>query len=356
MTTAQLLQQRLFNQCITHHPWRTPQQLVQHMGAIQAQDYLACLWAVALRVPGTTEAMAEKAIAQQKIVRSWCFRGTLHLVSPADIRWMLSLVSPRLQQKCGTYYRKLELDKNIFSRCHKILVKQLQDNRQLTREALKTALTAKGIATNDMRLNFILLHAALEQLICCGPRQGKSFTFVLLDEWVPAAKPLSEDEALAQLALRFFNSHGPASLADFANWSGLTIAAAKAGHSSIASRLSSALYNGTTYWMPATAGLAKTPARPLLLPGYDEYIVGYHDRSPTIAAHLPLKQIIGSNGLFYPVILHQGRVAGTWKRELTKTSTRITPHLFSPLKPAALEKAARAYGVFSGKPVELLPA
>jgi hypothetical protein len=338
---------RLRNQRIAGAGFKRPGEVVAWMGAVQAQDYLGARWALGLRMKTATEETIEKAIAERQVVRTWPMRGTLHFVAPADIRWMLALLARRVLSGRPARYRQLELDQAIFDKSRDVIVRALEGDRQLTREALYEILESAGISTAGQRGIHILGRLALDGLLCFGPRQGKQQTFVLLEEWVPPARMLERDEALAELAERYFTSRGPATLKDLVWWSGLTVTDAKAAIELAGSRLQ----KEDAYWFGLKTPAA-TPAPAYLLPPYDEYTIAYKDRSAVLdPAH---GGVVSGNGIFYPIIVLGGRVAGTWKRELKKDSVVITLSPFVPLKKKereAVALAAEQYGKFLGKSV-----
>lgn len=321
------------------------------MGAGQAQDYLGALWALGLRMETATEETIEQAIAERTVIRTWPMRGTLHFVAPSDIRWMLALLARRVLSGRPARYRQLDLDQAVFDKSRDLLVSALEGDRQLTRDALYEILEAAGIATAGQRGLHILQRLALDGLLCFAARQGKQQTFALLEEWVPAARMLDREEALAALAERYFTSHGPATVQDFTWWSGLTVADAKAGIELAGPRLQ----KEDIHWFGATApGPEANPASAYLLPPFDEYTVAYKDRSAVLdPAH---GGFVSTNGIFYPAIVLDGQVVGTWKRELKKGSVVITLAPFEPLKKRereAVAVAAERYGSFLGKPTIL---
>lgn len=252
MKALDIARHRLFNQQISRPPFEKPGDLVCWFGAVQAQDYLPALWAVGLRTRRAVEATVEQAIAQRSIIRTWPMRGTLHFVAPNDAHWMLQLLTPRVVASSARRYRELELDDAVFARAEKKVIAALQGGNRLTRRALYDALAAAGISTASSRGLHIVGYLAQRRVICFGPRAGKQPTLVLLDEWVPNAKRLERPEALTELTTRYFTSHGPATVHDFAWWSGLTIADVRAGLEGATSRLLSEVIDGRTYWFAAT--------------------------------------------------------------------------------------------------------
>jgi hypothetical protein len=323
---------------------------------MQAQDYLGGLWAVALRLPDVTETAVELAIAERKIIRTWPLRGTLHFVAAADIRWMLALLAPGMIAKRAGLFRQLELDESVFARCRKLFVKALRGNRQLTRDALMSLLKSAKIMTAALRGYHILWQLAHEGLLCIAAREGKQQTFALLDEWVPSTVPsLERDAALAELTLRYFCGHGPATLRDFVWWTGLKVSDAKSALESVSHQLSRQIVNDTAYWMPREwAAPAETARAAYLLPSFDEYLLGYRDRGAVLDPLHSEKIVPGGNGVFQPTVVINGRVAGTWKRTLKKNAVVITAKLFKPLKKTeqnAFAAAAERYARFIGLPL-----
>jgi hypothetical protein len=356
--TPDIAGRRLRNQRIAGAGFQRPGEVVAWMGAVQAQDYLGALWALGIRMETAREEMIEQAIADRTVVRTWPMRGTLHFVAPADVRWMLALLRPRVIAGQRARHRQLELDQAAFDRSRDIVTRALEGGRRLTRDALYETLEAARIATTGQRGIHILQRLALEGLLCFASREGKQQTFALLEEWVPAARTLERDEALAELAGRYFQSHGPATMQDFAWWSGLTVAEVKMGIELAGPRLEREVIDGQAYWLAAASAGEEPAARPpsptvWLLPPFDEYTVAYKERSAVLdPAH---GRVMSGNGIFYPMIVVDGQVAGTWKRVFKKGSAEITLSPFSPLKKKerqAAVLAAERYGDFLGKPAE----
>jgi hypothetical protein len=352
MTHSDILQYRLHNQQLIQPTLATPGEVVTWFGAVQGQDYAASKWAIGNRLPGSVDADLEQAIADRTILRTWPMRGTLHFVAAADIHWILELNKPRSQTLYASHFRQLELTEAVIAKSQAVFATVLEGGKHLTRSELKTALEQQGISAHENRLGFLLARASYERLICHGVRRGKEFTFTLLDEWVPTTKTLLRDEALAEWTRRYFTSHGPATLADFSWWSGLTLTDARAGMEMVKAGFVSEVVEEQTYWMPQSIPPMKnTTPTAYLLPVYDEYLVAYKDRSAPLGG-LDSAQITASgNGIFSPVIVIDGRVAGTWKRTLKKDTVLIETNLFQPLSDVqnqALLAAQERYRRFLG--------
>ena len=221
MTNAEIIRYRLTNQQIANTNFKTPQQIVEWMIAMQAQEYAMAKWAIGLRLPGSVEDDIEKAFTKGEILRTHLMRPTWHFVAPADIRWLLALTAPRVHAVNAFMYRQSELDTKLFKRSNDTIEKALSGGKQLTREQLKAALERKKIKADGFRLAYLLMKAELDGIICSGARQGNQFTYALLEERVAPAKPVQRKEALAAFTQRYFASRGPATIKDFATWSGL---------------------------------------------------------------------------------------------------------------------------------------
>jgi hypothetical protein len=355
MTASSLAQQdiaryRLVNQQIAATKFQTPAEVVSSLGAIQAQDYLGTLWAIGLRLPAATEKEVELAIANRTIIRTWPLRSTLHFVAAADVHWLLELTAPRIVSTASLRFERYGLDTAVLARIRKVLVKALQGSQQLTRDEIYAVLKRARISIEGQRGYHILWRMGVDQVICFGARRGKQATFTLLEEWAPKDRKLDRDAALAELAWRYFKGHGPATLQDFVWWSGLKVSDAKAGLAMVSSRLESLTVGEKIYWISAeTPSLNELAPKVHLLPGFDEYLLGYRDRSASLdPAHAQQVQA-GSNGMFLGTIIVKGRVVGTWRRELGKKAASVTTNFFRPLtrvEAGALEEAIGGYCEF----------
>ena len=355
MTRLDIVRHRLHNQRIGTSPLSKPSEVVRWLGAVQAQDYAGAKWALGLRLRGSTDTTIEQAVADGSILRTHVLRPTWHFVAPEDIRWLLALTAPRIHAANAYYYRNLELDKSLFARSSAALVKALRDGQQLTRAELVSVLRQAGIEGNGLRMVYLIGSAELDGIICSGARRGKQFTYALLDDRVPPTKTLERDEALAELTRRYFTSHGPATEEDFMWWSGLTRADIRSGLEMVKRQMVHEMIDGKTYWFAASGPLAsKSSQAACLLPNYDEYIVGYTDRSAIFDSSHSNKLDSRGNPLFQHTIVVKGRIAGTWKRILKKDALVIETNLFTPLTKAedrSVALAIQRYGEFLELPV-----
>lgn len=349
---------RCRHQLLAPRAFDRPEETVAWLGAVQAQDYPAALWAVGVRTRGATEHSVEQAIAEGRIVRTWPMRGTLHFVAAADVRWLRALLAPYAVARAARRMRELELDARTIARAGEAFARALEGGRRLTRDAMRRVLADAGIDTGGQRAYQLLWRCAQDGPICPGPRAGKQHTFVLLDEWVPGERSrrmATREEALAELATRYFRGHGPATLRDFTWWSGLPAAEARRALELAAPGLEEAIVAGERLWLLPADTPAPTRLSPHLLPAFDEYLVGYADRravlDPARARH-----VNAGGGLLGPTIALNGRIAGTWKRRLRRDAVAVEARLFAPPRPTgarALERATQAYADFLGLRPEL---
>ena len=351
MTPAEILRRRLENQALARASFRTPAEVVAWFGAVQAQDYLGALWALGLRMRNATEAAVEAAETRRAIVRTWPMRGTLHFVAAADVRWMTQRLAPRvLARNAARIEREAGVDAGVVARCREVLARVLAGGQRLERGALYEALEAKRIRTGGSRGLHILGWLAMEGTLCLAGRSGKQHTFALLDEWLPGSPPLEREAALAELAARYFTSHGPATIQDLMWWAGITARDANAALEMARARLSHEAIGRREYWWGARMRRrTQGPVTPhvKLLPAFDEYTVAYEDRELLLDGTEKMTPM----GVLGPVVVVDGSVTGTWKRTLDRQGVLLTVKALRRLsraENAALAEAVREYGRFLG--------
>ncbi len=302
--------------------------------------------AIRLRIQNANNAIIEQAINDGKILRTHLLRPTWHFVSPEDIRWLLALTGPRINAINAGMYKKFELDTNTLNKGNDVFVKALQGNRQLTRTQLADVLKDNGIATDELRFTLLLMHAELDAVICNGARIGKQFTYALLDERTALTPSLNKQEALTKLATGYFNTRGPATIHDFATWSGLTIADCSVGLDNIKHQLVNEVIDGKTYWMPDNIVEAKTNRRAYLLPAFDEFAIAYKDRDALVNSKY---QAQARKVIFDPIIVVDNQVVGNWKRSIKTNKIDVGLNLYGKLNKTqlkAVEAAVKHYQKF----------
>ena len=346
---------RLNNQSLSQTDFTQPSQVVEWLGAVQAQDYAGAKWALAQRLKDIPiDAAIEKAFNEGKILRTHVMRPTWHLVTPTDIRWMLELTAPRVKIAMKHMDGQLGFDTAIVEKSNVTLRKALQGNQHLTRAELAPILTRAGVPVDGYRMGQLMGHAELDQVICSGVRKGKQFTYALLEERAPQAKTLEREVALAELTRRYFRSHGPATLQDFVWWSGLTIGDARQGIEAVQSEFEQETLADKAYWFPKTTPTKSPSSAAYLLPSYDEYTVGYRDRSAIFDGTHIEKLNAFRESILTQVIVVNGEISGTWKRTLKKSEVKIELAPFAVLTKSqdqAVIAAAQRYGKFVQLPV-----
>jgi hypothetical protein len=354
MTPDALLAARLVNQMLTGADPGDPVAVVSRFGAVQAQEYGPSLWALGLRLPDSDIGSIEAAIEAGAILRTWPMRGTIHLVPAADARWMVNLLAPRRVRQMASVYDRLGLTGAVFSRAGDIISATLAGGKRVQRKDLYAILTHHGIdcsaSPNGSRGGHILGYLSMLGLICLGPLDGRQATFVLLDDWAPAAR--TPAEPLAELARRYFTSHGPATAKDFSWWSGLTLR--EVGHAIelAGPALAGVQVDEQQYWQGnTTAAGASRPPGAWLLPAFDEYTVAYRDRTALLAGRK-----ISPSELLNPVMVLDGLVVGLWRATAGKAAVRITLAPFDGVTAADLDRfepSCARYGRFTGLEVEV---
>lgn len=358
MKSIDVARERLRNQHLVGRPFPTPEAVVRWLGAVQAQDYAGAKWALAQRTTSARDADVEAACRAGRILRTHVLRPTWHFVLPDDIRWMLGLTAPRVRRAMATYARKLALDDRVFRRSQAVLVRELSGGRSATREELAHAFGEANISASGQRLGLIMMRAELDAVITSGPRRGKQSTYALLDERAGVGPTMARDEALAELAGRYFASHGPALPRDFAWWAGLTVTDARLGIDAASPRLASALVDGKNYWFARRTGggVARAGGTVHLLPNYDELVVAYRDHVPTLAPGVAAMFKARLQGVANHLIAVDGRVVGAWRRLEAKGAMTVETMLVTRLDRrarAALEAAAARFQSYLSMPVRL---
>ncbi|MGA7672378.1 MAG: winged helix DNA-binding domain-containing protein [Nitrolancea sp.] len=343
---------RLRTQRITQPADSDPVEIVRSLGAVQAQDFAAAKWAVGLRTQHPSDAAVTAAFNDGQILRAHVLRPTWHFVAAEDIRWMLELTAPRVNQAAASMYRRLGLDDMQFQRSQAIFQRALEGGRSLTRPEMIEALNRAGIEMSSIDYVHLLMRAELDGVICSGPVRGKQQSYALVEERVPQTSPLDRDNALAELTVRYYRGHGPATIKDFSWWSGLTLSDVRRGLQIAAGNVTSRVVDDVEYWHAAEFEWDRLRITSLhLLPNYDEYVVGYADRNAYWHPSHDGAEMSRSNPLFNHTIVIDGRIRGTWTRKLRKSAVDVTVNLFEPVDrqtETALDGEVEKYGRFLG--------
>ena len=356
MTPSDLISLRIASLRLHETTWTSSAlETVRWMGALQAQDYESGLWAIGVRMRDATRLDVIEAITRREILRTWSMRGTWHFVPAEDAAWMHRLMASRMMNAVRKYSADYGFDDKGLARAREVIVKALAGGRALPRPTLVKLLSDGGIDTSDQGGNHLLRHFGNEGMLCNGISEGKEPTFVLLNEWVPKPRNIDDDEALALITLRYFSSHGPATVPDFMWWTGLNKAHALRGIQGNGKKLTRVTCDSIDYYhSPEVEPL--NPGELTLLPAFDEHLLGYRNRGHVLDPGHAKSICPGGNGVFKPTIVVKGRVVGVWKRTENPRKAQVELLPFEKLaarlkKP--LDQAANRYAQYLGKPVVL---
>jgi hypothetical protein len=339
---------------------RAPVAVVDRLFALQGQDLPGVLWSLGLR-SGCSRSDVVAAFDSGALVRGWPFRGTLHAIAARDLPWVLALTGRRTLASAAKRHRDLGLDDGTVEEARTVAVGALQDGRFLSRRDLFQAFERCGITTESQRGSHLLWALCLTGTLVLGPFDAGDQQVVLLDEWVREPRALGRDQALVEIVVRYLAGRGPATEADLAGWTKLPLRDLRQGIADASDQLTWLSCGGTTYLAHQPTLDAVSASRPrsvLMLPGFDELLLGYADRSASLgSAHAPLTAP-GNNGMFKATVVSRGRVVGLWSRRTTSVKTVVTATAFNPPFAASVTGGLRhevaAYGRYLGHPTELL--
>lgn len=332
-------------------------EVVAWFGAMQAQDYASGLWSLGARLPSVTRAEVEGALERREALRTWPMRGTIHLVPAADAGWMVEVLGERALARASRRRAYLGLEESTAERAVEVLADALAGGARLTRAQCVDALSTAGIPATGQRAYHLLWFASQRGVVCIAPHRGSEQTFVRLDEWVEHPNRPDREEALATIARRYVRSHGPVTRRDFIGWTGLTAGDADAALSAAGDSVTTVDVDGREMLVAADALEARPSSMPVLaMPGFDEYLLGYKDRSLMVDPDHAQAIVPGGNGVFRATVVRAGRVVATWKRTAAGARTVVAVSPLVPLRSADRRDAEEAfdrYGHFLGVPVEV---
>ncbi|MDQ3972776.1 MAG: winged helix DNA-binding domain-containing protein [Actinomycetota bacterium] len=327
----------------------TPAAVVDGLLAVQSENHAQASWAVATRTPGVTEAEFGRLFDDGAILRTHVLRPTWHYVRPDDIRWLVDLTAPRISRLVVQLQRELALDDAVLERSEEVIADAVSGGVHLTRDALGQRLRDAGLPAEGQRLGVMMANAEMSGLVCSGAMAGKDHTYALVDERAPEARRLDRDEALAELVLRYFTGHGPATERDLAYWATMTLTDVRAGLAEVADQLDHLEHDGRTYWFgqppPDDAPLAP---RAHLLQVLDEYHNGYQDSRYILDVD---RLVPRRRGTTMGMVLVDGQMVGDMRRTIRASQVTFEVGLFRDLDSHeldALHAAADRYGWFLG--------
>jgi hypothetical protein len=346
-----VIRRRLASQFLTSRGPTAARDVVRALGAVQAQDYAGAKWALGMRTRAESDADIERQVDDGRILRTHVLRPTWHFVAPEDIRWMLALTAPRVKQSMAYHGRNLGIDARTVRRSHDAIENALAGGRHLTRVELADALRRARVKdAAGQRLAHLVMEAELDAIIVSGARRGKQSTYALFDERVPASPPRERDESLHALARTYFTTRGPATVRDFSWWSGLSMADAKRGLDMVRGELER--HGDDAWFVPRSPPRATASA--FLLPNYDEYFIGYKDRSAIGQRINHTIPVTGGSANITHVALIDGELVGGWRRLAESDAVVVSIEFWARMtdaEHARIDRALRAFGKFLGVPV-----
>jgi hypothetical protein len=328
------------------------------MTATQAQDFQSAVLAIALRTKSRARSEVLAALDSGSVVRSWPMRGTLHFVAAEDLSWMLALTAERSLAGAQKYLAQLGLEVSTIERAREIVIESLTGGGRISRADLLASWEKGGLQNVKEHGYRLIWHLAQTGTLCLGPMglgptglgptKGTDQNFVLFDEWITTSRHLDHDEALGEWALRYFRSHGPATVKDFTWWTQLKAADVKVAVAIAAPQLERVVVDDVTYYLdPQTLAALEAHRRQargvFLLPGFDEYLLGYQTRTAVLPPDFASRIVPGGNGVFLPTVISDGEVVGTWKRVGTGTKRTLAATAFSDFGERVSEATERAY-------------
>ena len=305
---------RLLGQQLVGPQFSAPHEVVEWMGAMQAQDYKMMRWAVAMRTRTPSAKAFEKDFNAGRIVRTHLFRTTWQLIPGEDLRWMLDLCrEPALRGLRGWMKSNgVTIPEDEQERVRQVFADVLSKKPSALKSDFAQALADRGMDMADQRLSYHIRLAEYSGMLCSGDLTPLRRSCALVVDKLPSARPLPREEALALLARRYFRSHGPATLEDFAWWSGLGLGDCRKGLAAISGELVRERWKGLELFIHADARIRGCRSgRVHLLPPYDEYLIGYKSRHVALDPGHSHRAHNGS-GIFWPVVLQDGEVTGNW--------------------------------------------
>jgi len=356
MTFKDISMIRLESQKVVSAGFKTAAEVVSWMGAIQAQNESMSKWAIGVRMQNPLKKDIDEAFDRGEILRTHLLRPTWHLVTAKDIHWLLDLSASKILKSLTSRHKELELTGPLIQKCHRIIERELSMAGYLTRQELADSFNSAGISTQENRLSHLLFEAELNKIICSGPVKDEKQTYALLSERAPEVKKLTKDEALAELASRYFKSRFPATIEDFIWWSNISVSDARKAVDYVKSDFFPETIGGVRYYIPGSfSENGKFEKSLFLLPAYDEFLICYKDRTYSLS-NVNNRKAVSDNGIFYPLIVVNGQVEGTWKRNIQKNIVTISASFFKPAGKRIqqdLYEKAKLFGVYLNKQTEI---
>jgi len=352
MDDATIARWRMRSQLVWNGGAGTGAGVLERFAASQGQDLLPASWALSQRAGLRTEAELRAESDAGTILRTHVLRPTWHFVGAADLRWLLTATAPRVHRLNTPVYRRWGLEGEALSTTRQVVETELADGRHRTRSELGVALAEAGLPLAGQGLAYAVMWAELEGIVCSGVQRGRQQTYALVDERAPRPDDRTREEALAELARRYYAAHGPATVRDLAGWASLTLAEARAA--TAAAALESFEIGGREFWHgpgepPSAAGGVD------LVQGLDELVMGYYETRDLLLGDLNWGD--GVPITYFHAVLSDGRLIGHWTydRDSRGRPARLftqATKAWSEEEFAGVKAAVAGFGRFAGADVE----
>ncbi len=333
---------------LDERPFTSPTQVLEAMCGAQAQELSSGLLSLRPRSQGLTARNIEAERAEHHtILWTWVMRGTLHLISADDARWMIPFFAPGLIAAGQRRLKQLGWDEPRLRSGLRLLSEALEQQEVLSRGEIVRLLAQNNLPDQGQAPLHLLYRAALEGLVCLGPVQSGKATYILLERRVGSLNPLPADEALAKLARRYLAAFGPASVHDLASWSGLKVSRARQAIDTIESEVIAVNIAGSPGWLlkehllrlEALPDVENSRSKPVvrLLPRYDTYLLGYASRE-LIVDQAQARRVNPGGGIIHAVVLVDGQAKGLWKIRQGKQRLKVQIEPFEILAEEVLQQ------------------
>lgn len=305
---------RLLNQQLNSTQFTEPVDVVSHLGAMQAQDYRMIRWAVAMRTKMPSEEAFRKAYDSGQIIRMHLMRCTWQLITAEDYQWMLPLCLPKSMAAMKGWMKANKItiaDEEHLSFC-KLIDRTFSDRTDITKEDIVEALARKNMHMDEHRLSYHIRMTELNGLLVSGDLHPSKATYCLASHKIKQKRTIDREEALALLTSKYFQSRCPATLEDYVWWSGLNVGDCRKGIQLLGDKIHLESWKGRDFYLLddcRTTGYRKECS--LLLPPFDEYLIGYKSRDVVLPPEHK-HRAHNNNGVFYPIIAHNGVICGNW--------------------------------------------
>ena len=343
-----LIDHRLYGLLLRGSGMATPGDVVGHLTAMQAQDHTYARWSVAQRVAGVADPSAvDAAFDDGHFLRTHVLRPTWHYVAAGDLWWLMRLSGPRVDAANARQCESVGLGPRTLSQANEVVRRSVADGPRMRREILAD-LDGQGISSAGLRSTLILMHAELTSVVCSGPKRGKQHTYAAFDQRVGTRRGPEGEEALAELAWRYFSTRGPATVRDFSWWAGLNSADARAGLESARPRLVSHDVDETTFWFAEQNVPRPGKPRVDLVPCYDEMVISYSQTRGLMQPGNTKFPFLSRVDGFYNVLLLDGELLGHWRAPSGTSVVEIrTDRVLDKRERASLDEAIERYRQFA---------